>query len=74
LDSLTRSIYLESRPGVPTLLRPAGTALENPYVYDSVARELKELASRGLVRIEAEEALDDSDEPLIARFTFTRLR
>jgi hypothetical protein len=74
LNSLARSIYLESRPGEPTLLRPAGTALENPYVYDSVARELKELASRGLVRIEAEEALDDSAEPLIARFAFTRLR
>jgi hypothetical protein len=74
LNSLARSIYLESRPGVPTLLHPAGTALENPYVYDSVARELKELATRGLVRIDAEESLEDSEEPLIARFAFTRLR
>jgi hypothetical protein len=74
LNSLARSIYLESPPGVPTLLRPAGTALENPYVYDSVARELKELAARGLVRIEAEESLGDPEAPLIARFAFTRLR
>ena len=74
MDNLARSIYLESRLGERTLLRPAGNALENPYVYDSVARDLKELAGRGLLRIEAEEACEKSEEPLISSFAFTRLR
>ena len=74
MDNLARSIYLESRLGERTLLRPAGNALENPYVYDSVARDIRELADRGLVRIEAEEESEASDESLISRLAFTRLR
>ena len=53
--SLVRSIYLESELGVPTDLDAAGTALENPYVYDSVARDLKGMADEGLVKIVREQ-------------------
>jgi len=74
VSSLARSIFLEARPGVMTLLRPAGTSLENPYVYDSVARDLKAFAHSGLMRIEVEEECDGSEQTLIARFAFTRLR
>jgi hypothetical protein len=74
MNDLALSIYFQSRPGVWTWLNPAGTTLENPYVYDSVARDIRELADRGLVRIEAEEESEASDESLISRLAFTRLR
>jgi hypothetical protein len=72
--SLVQSIYLDSTPGVLTNLEGAGTALENPYVYDSVARELKAMADRGLVRIVREEVATATNEQLIASITFARLR
>jgi hypothetical protein len=74
LRSLVRSIYLDSEPGVPTELESAGTALENPYVYDSAARELKSMAHEGLVEIVREQLRDGASEPLIGRIAFARLR
>ena len=55
MRSLVRSIYLDSELGVPTDLDAAGTGLENPYVYDSVARDLKVMADEGLVKIVREQ-------------------
>ena len=55
MRSLLRSIYLDSEPGELIELEPAGTGLENPYVYDSAARELKAMAEQGLVTIVREE-------------------
>jgi len=52
----------------------AGTSLENPYVYDSVARELKSMANQGLVRITAESLASNAQEPLIERIRFERVR
>jgi len=69
-----RSIYLQSSRGVPTQLHAAGTTLENPYVYDSVARDLKQFAQQGLLEIVTEELRSDSTEPLIASIAFRRLR
>jgi hypothetical protein len=57
-----------------TNLESAGTALENPYVYDSVARDLKAMADRGLVRIVREEVATTTDEQLIESISFARLR
>ncbi|HUP09573.1 MAG TPA: hypothetical protein VMU47_20610 [Caldimonas sp.] len=74
MSDLARWIYLESSPGVPTLLRPAGNALENAYVYDSVARDLKALAGQGLLRIDVEESRQLSGDTVICRLAFTRLR
>jgi hypothetical protein len=55
--------------GSPTIL-----SLENPYVYDSVARELKQLAHEGLVELVAEEMRSDLSDPLIGAITFKRVR
>ena len=74
MRSVVESIYLDSRPGALTELDPAGTGLENPYVYDSAARELKVMADRGLVRISREQLRTDAAPPLIVRIAFTRLR
>ena len=74
MTSLVHSIYLDSEPGVPTDLDPAGTALENPYVYDSAARDLKAMADAGLVKIVREKVRHGLSDRLIERITFTRLR
>ena len=74
MSSLVESIYLNSAPGVDTELTAAGTSLENPYVYDSAARELKAMAGRGLVRIVREQHRVASDETLIDSISFARLR
>jgi len=74
LSKLVHSIYLESAFGVPTELEGAGTSLENPYVYDSAARELKSMADEGLVKIVQEQVRHGFSEPLIGRISFARLR
>jgi hypothetical protein len=74
MSNLIHSIYTDSAFGVPTDLEGAGTPLENPYVYDSAARELKALADQGLVRIVDEHVRSGFVEPLISRISFERLR
>jgi hypothetical protein len=74
MRSLVHSIYLESEPGALTDLDPAGTGLENPYVYDSAARELKAMAEAGLVKIVRERVRAGAQQPLIDRISFARIR
>ena len=74
MRSLAHSAYLDSEVGIPTDLMPAGTALENPYVYDNAARELKSLADRGLLRIVGERVRADGPGSLIERISFAKLR
>jgi hypothetical protein len=74
VTSLVETFYLDSEFGVPTELAAAGTALENPYVYDSAARDLKAMAERGLVKIMREQVCRGANELLIQRISFQRLR
>jgi len=74
MRSLLRSIYLDSEPGELIELEPAGTGLENPYVYDSAARELKAMAAQGLVTIVREKTRHEEDRELIDRIAFARVR
>ena len=74
MTSLSRTIYLSADVGVPTDVQPAGSSLENPYVYDSVARELKAMADEGLLKVVSEARRQDASEPLIGRIRFARLR
>ncbi len=71
MRTLAESAYFDSEFGALSELPAAGTALENPYVYDSSARELKAMASLGLVKIVEERRVADG---LISRLTFERLR
>ena len=59
--------------GTLTELPNSGSALENPYVYDASARELKVMALQGLLRIVDENRSGDRDG-LIRHVTFERLR
>jgi hypothetical protein len=74
MQTLAKSTYLDSKFGALSELPSVGTALENPYVYDSSARELKAMASQGLVKIVEVRRHDDNPEGLISRLTFERLR
>jgi hypothetical protein len=74
MTSLSRSIYLAADIGIPTDVLPAGSSLENPYVYDSVARELKSMADEGLLEVVSVDHRPGDAEPLIERISFARLR
>jgi hypothetical protein len=74
VSTLVKSMYLDSVFGVATELEAAGTSLENPYVYDSAARELKKMAEQGLVKITSEELRRGPSDRLIDRISFMRLR
>jgi hypothetical protein len=72
--TLAQTEYLDSTFGAVHDLPRAGSALENPYVFDASARELKAMAAQGLVEIVEEHCVDFSEEVLIDRLRFTRLR
>ena len=72
MRTLAESVYLDSEFGTLSELPNTGSSLENPYVYDSSAAELKAMASTGLVRIVEESR--SADGSLIRRLTFQRLR
>ena len=74
MSTLVRTAYLDSEFGVATELQAAGTSLENPYVYDSAARELKSMAQEGLVEIIGEQLADGAAGQLIKHISFARLR
>ena len=74
MRTLSTSIYLAAEVGVPTEVEPAGTSLENPYVYDSVARDLKAMAGEGLLRIVDEHLREGRSDAPIDRLSFVRLR
>ncbi len=74
MRTLAESAYLESEFGAVCELRSVGSALENPYVYDASARELKAMEGRGLLKIVDERRREDGFAGLIGRLTFQRLR
>ena len=74
MPNLIERIYLDSELGVSTEFDAAGTTLENPYVYDSAARDLKAMAGRGLVRIMNEQVRCSPAGALIEKISFERLR
>jgi len=74
MSPIVRTIYQESELGVPIELSAAGTSLENPYAYDSAARELKLMADQGLVEITSEQLRTEVSPSLVTRLAFARLR
>lgn len=74
MRTLAQSAYLDSCFGAEIDLPRAGSALENPFVFDAAARELKQYADRGLIEIVAEQTVRHADDALIGRLRFRRLR
>jgi hypothetical protein len=73
MHTLAQSAYLDSSFGIDEELPHAGSALENPYVFDASARELKAMAAKGLVDIVEEHTTRVADEVLIDRLRFRRV-
>jgi hypothetical protein len=74
MPSLARSLFMDSQLAVDSELPRAGTALENPFVYDAVAREFKQMAHSGLVEIVHEHAQGNDDGALIDSLQYRRTR
>ncbi len=74
MPTLAHAAYLDSSFGAISELPHAGSSLENPFVYDDAAKEIKQLADRGLVEIVAEHTVQRADEQLIDHLSFKRLR
>ena len=75
MQTLARSAYLDSEFGTVCELPHAGSALENPYVFDAAARELHAMAAEGLVEIVSQRTVHAaSEDVLIDRLCFARLR
>jgi hypothetical protein len=74
MRTLAQTAYLDSEPGALSELPSVGTSLENPLVYDASAKELKAMASQGLVKIVEERRSTDEPDALISRLIFKRLR
>jgi len=74
MNTIAQSIYSEASIGTPIALPKAGTALENRYVFDSSAREIKAMAGRGLVKIVSERHASEHESALITDICFARVR
>jgi hypothetical protein len=74
VHTLAQAAYLDSSFGAEVELPRAGTALENPFVYDESARELMALAERGLIEVTSQRRALYGDEELIELLRFRRLR
>ena len=73
MHTLAQSAYLDSISGIDEELPRAGSALENPYVFDASARELKAMAAEGLLDIVEEHTTRLAGEVLIDRLRFRRV-
>lgn len=63
-------VLLSTPLGEVAELQKAGTPLENPFVYDAAARDLKTLASEGRLEVVGEVR---GAQDLITSFSFKRL-
>jgi len=73
MATIAQSVYLDSLPGIVCRLKGAGTALENAYVYDDAAKELKAMAVKGLIEIISERSMQYAGDQLIGEIAFKRL-
>ena len=74
MRTLAQTLYLDSDFGTTQGVPRVGSTLENPFVYNAVAKELKEMAARGLIEIVSEHVNEVARERLIDRLSFRRLR
>lgn len=74
MQTIAESVYRDASIGTIVELPKAGTRLENRYVFDSSAREIKAMAERGLVKIVAEHRATEHECALITDIAFVKVR
>jgi hypothetical protein len=67
LSQLAARLLIEAPAGVDVPLPRAGTTLENPHVYDSVARELMQQATSGRLQVVHQDAADGLIREMVFR-------
>jgi hypothetical protein len=73
MNTFAGRLYMEAPIGSTIILPKAGTRLENPFVYDAAARDIKALAKRGLVQIVSEATVTIGTETLTSELVFCKL-
>jgi len=73
MNTIAERVYRDADKGVIVTLPKYGTRMENRYVFDAAAREIKALAERGLVKIVDECRQTQQDGDLITDISFIRL-
>jgi hypothetical protein len=71
--TLAQAVYQDSSFGAEQELPRAGSALENPFVYDASARELIAMAEHGLIEVITARRTRVGDDELIDHLAFRRL-
>ncbi len=74
MHSSPERLYQEAIIGSTIALPKAGTRLENRYVFDAAAREVRAMAERGLVEIVTEHRTGVHESSLITEIVFVKLR
>ncbi|MCU0964980.1 MAG: hypothetical protein MUF08_07975 [Burkholderiaceae bacterium] len=72
--SIADSLLVDTPLGATSELPRSGTALENPFVYDAAARDMREHARQGRVEIIDEVLMPMGAEQIVSRLAFRRLR
>lgn len=73
MTSIAQTFHARAPIGAVVELPAAGTWLENPYVYDAAARDIKALARSGCTEIVDERVAQIRGEPVTVRLAFRRL-
>jgi hypothetical protein len=73
MSTIAERVYTEASVGAIVWLPKFGTRLENRYVFDSAAREIKVMAELGRVTIVEERRESKTDSDLITDIAFLKL-
>ena len=73
MSSIAMTVFLDSSPGELIDLPHAGSGLEHPLVFDSAAREIRQLAADGRVEVVEQRVKTVGNDTLIEELRFRRL-
>jgi hypothetical protein len=73
MSTIAQNVYRDASIGGTIELPKAGTPLENSWVYDSSAREIKAMAEQGLVKIVSERRASERDDAMITAIAFVKM-
>jgi hypothetical protein len=73
MTTIVQRVYRETAVGAIVSLPKSGTQLENRYVFDAAAREVKAMAELGRVKIVDECRESQHDSALITDISFIKM-
>jgi hypothetical protein len=73
MSTIAERVYREATAGSIVTLPKFGTCLENRYVFDAAAREVKAMAELGRLKVVSERRSSAHDIDLITDIAFIKL-